>query len=79
VLSARSSLEVFAAVRHRIAHGQEDARRKFDLATMNLCGKRYRGSRAGKFLRDWDTSTAVSLRWLESMATGLEGLSSQIT
>jgi hypothetical protein len=53
VASSTARLENIAAVRHRIVHGQKDARLNFDTATMQLCGKRYRGARPGKFLRDW--------------------------
>ncbi len=71
-------LEHFAAVRHRIAHGQIDAKRKFDAATMALCGRRYRGGRPGRFLRDWDRSVTPSRRWLEAVGLELVGLARQI-
>lgn len=45
-------LEYFAAVRHRIAHAQEHAKKQFDVATTGLIGRRYRGARPGRFLRD---------------------------
>jgi hypothetical protein len=51
--SSSADLEDFASIRHRISHGQDDARQKFDAATMRICGQRYRGSRPGRFLRDW--------------------------
>ena len=41
----------FAAVMHRVAHRQEDARRMFDLATMNILGRQYPGARAERFLK----------------------------
>lgn len=78
VASSTARLECIAAVRHRIVHGQRDARLKFDTATMHLCGKRYRGARPGKFLRDWDASSSSSKRWLESIGDELCGLASQI-
>ena len=56
-----------AAIRHRIAHGQEDARNKFYLATMSLAGRRYPGARAGRFLRHWDFNVSPPMRWLESI------------
>lgn len=72
-------LEWFASVRHRVAHGSEDARRKLDTATINLNGRRYRGSSAGRFLRDWDHSVSPSLRWLNSIGDELAGLAAQIS
>lgn len=78
ILSNTARLEALAAVRHRIAHAQSDARRKFDLATMAISGKRYRGARPGAFLRDWDTSMAPQSRWLERLGQELQGLAAQI-
>lgn len=78
VASNTARLQDIAAVRHRIVHGQKDARLNFDTATMQLCGKRYQGARPGKFLRDWDSSSTPSKRWLESIGDELCGLASQI-
>jgi hypothetical protein len=78
VLSNLAQLEDLAAIRHRITHAQEDARRKFDLATMSIAGRRYRGARPGAFLRDWDASVAPPVRWLERLAHQLTGLAGQV-
>jgi hypothetical protein len=78
VLSNLSRLEWFAAVRHRIAHGAEDARRKHDAATIALAGRRYRGSSAGRFLRDWEPGSVPAHRWLHAIANELSGLASQL-
>lgn len=78
VLSHYADLENYAAVRHRIAHGQQDAKVKFDTATMALVGRRYRGARPGRFLRDWDRSAVPQVRWLESVGKSLSNLASQI-
>jgi hypothetical protein len=78
IASHRADLESYAAVRHRIAHGQQDAKLKFDLATMALVGQRYRGARPGRFLRDWDTSATPPVRWLESLGRTLGSLAGQI-
>lgn len=67
-----------AAVRHRIAHGNDDARRKFDSATMTLAGKRYRAAKAGAFLRDHDRSATPPIRWLERLGKQLGSLAGQI-
>lgn len=78
VLSNAARLEALAAIRHRIAHAQTDARTKFDAATMSLAGRRYAGSRPGSFLRDWDRSTVPHLRWLERLANELAALAVQV-
>ncbi len=67
-----------AAIRHRITHSQTDARRQFDAATMDLSGRRYRGSRAGAFLRDYDRTVAPHIRWLERLGGQLTQLAAQI-
>lgn len=67
-----------ASVRHRVAHGQDDSKSKFDAATMRLAGKRYRGSRPGPFLRDWDSSCSPPRRWLDVLAAEFVGLIGQI-
>ena len=76
--SNTARLAGFAAIRHRIAHGQADARRKFDAATMLLVGRRYRGSRAGRFLRDWDITSTPQRHMLESIGAELCSLAAQI-
>ena len=76
--SCVARLRDLASVRHRIAHGQEDAKRKFDIATTNIAGRRYRGARPGRFLRDWDRSVAPPRRWLEDLGLELENLAQQI-
>src|SRR5207248_9115017 len=52
IASYSARLGDLAAVRHRIAHGQPNARQRFDVATANFVGRRYPGSRPGRFLRD---------------------------
>ena len=78
IAAAQARLSDFAAIRHRIAHGQSDARNKFDLATMSLAGRRYPGARAGRFLRDWDSTITPPLRWLESIIRTLTALAGSI-
>jgi hypothetical protein len=78
ILSNLSRLEGFAAVRHVIAHGSADARQKFDAAAIGLAGRRYPGSSAGRFLRDWDHTAVPRRRWLNSIADELSGLAGQI-
>ncbi len=76
--SHRARVDAFAAVRHRIAHGQADARLKFGSATMLLCGRRYPGARAGRFLRDEPPGAPPNSTWLGAIALELEGLARQI-
>lgn len=76
--SHAARLAQFSAVRHRIAHDHDDARLKFNAATMLIAGRRYRVARPGRFLRDWDRSVAPPRRWLETLATELANLAAQI-
>lgn len=78
ISSHQSRLSDFAAVRHRIAHAQEDASRKFATATMRLAGVRYRANRPGRFLRDWDNSVTPARRWLDTIGGELKSLARQI-
>jgi hypothetical protein len=78
IASAISTLTHMANIRHRIAHSQEDARTKFDQATLHFNGQRYRGSRPGYFLRDWDSSRIPPCRWLESLSEQLVSLAAQV-
>jgi len=78
ILSNKARLEHFANIRHRVAHGEEDARQKFDAATIALAGGRYRGSRPGRFLRDWNQNTTPPARWLDVLSSELKNLASQI-
>jgi hypothetical protein len=71
-------LEAFAAIRHRIAHGQDDARKKFDNATMLLAGRRYHGGRPGLFLRDWDPQSTLSRKWIDVISSEFIALIRQI-
>ena len=79
VLASNSSrLSGLAAIRHRIAHGQADARSRFDQASRMFAGKRYKGSRPGRFLRDRAGIGPRPQRWLDLFANELLGLASQI-
>jgi hypothetical protein len=77
--AARIRITHMAAVRHRVAHGQEDAAVKFDVATQYWVGHRYKGSRPGRFLRDYDTAASPPRRWLDTLGNELSGLSAQIS
>ena len=74
-----SRLEWLAFLRHRIAHGSKDARLKADTATIGLTGRRYAGSSAGRFLRDWNPSATPPQRWLQTIGDELASLAAQIT
>jgi hypothetical protein len=74
--SIQGRMEHFAAIRHRIAHAHASS--EFDAATMALAGKRYRGSRPGRFLRDWAPHAPVPTRWMDMIAVEFQGLAFQI-
>jgi hypothetical protein len=76
--SAEASLAHYASVHHRIAHSQKHAEREFDRATMSLAGKRYQGSRPGRFLRDWIAASNPPRRWISETSDELVGLARQI-
>jgi hypothetical protein len=76
--SAQSDLEDYAAIRHRIVHAQQHAKIQFDSATANMVGKRYPGSRAGSFLREWTTVGGNQIRWLSRIGDELHNLALQI-
>lgn len=76
--SSLGRLGDFAAIRHRIAHHQSDARAKFDSATLALAGRTYPASRPGRFLRDWHPRSSPPTRWLETIIGDLVGLATQI-
>lgn len=71
-------LECFSHTRHRVVHDQNDAKQKFNAATFTLVGKTYQASRPGKFLRDWDTSAPVRRRWIDTIASELLAMTSQL-
>jgi hypothetical protein len=77
---ARNSarLEQIAMIRHRIAHHQEDARSRFDAATMAIAHRRYPRSRPGKFLRDHNRSALPAVRWINQIVGDLTTYASQI-
>jgi hypothetical protein len=69
--SQQSRLEIFAAIRHRIAHDSDDAKVKFDTAAMTLAGSRYEG-RPGKLLRAPDMSDPLNQpKWIRKISTEL--------
>lgn len=77
--SSLTHLTHLASARHRIVHThQADAKSKFDAATAHIAGRTYPASRPGKFLRDWDTSTAPHRRWLEVLIGHLISLTAQV-
>ena len=79
IASSLSRLEWFGAIRHRIAHGSEDARQKMDKATRGLAGRRFAASSPGRFLRSWNGASQPQERWLYTIAAELSALSTQIS
>lgn len=78
MMSNTARLEWLAFVRHRVAHRSEYSRFRFDTATMNLAGRRYRGALPGAFLRDWNPGAIPAERWLHALSRELESLAFQI-
>tara|TARA_R110002049_G_scaffold189736_1_gene358337 strand:- start:407 stop:1057 length:651 start_codon:yes stop_codon:yes gene_type:complete len=73
-----SRLEHFAAIRHRIAHGQEDAKNKFDRASLAIAGRTYLGSKPGRLLRDPLPGVTPKQTYFETICSELCGLMSQM-
>jgi hypothetical protein len=78
ISSTYARLEWLASLRHRVAHGSKDARRKADIATLGLCGRRFPAASAGRFLRSWNTNASPPERWLHTLGGELSGLATQI-
>lgn len=76
--SNSARLDSMSSVRHWVAHGSKDARNKFDVATNHLAGRRYPGSNAGRFLRDFVVGSSPPVRHLEVLSSELVGLAAQI-
>ena len=76
IKSIQGRMEYYAAIRHRIAHAHADD--GFNKATMALAGKRYRGARPGRFLRDWAPHPQTPTRWIDVIANDFRGLAFQI-
>lgn len=74
--SNSARLDWFASIRHRIAHDSDDARTQFDVASINLAGRRFSRSRPGKLLRSDDVGAHVT--FLESIGGEFERLALQI-
>lgn len=78
--SALADLNAYAAIRHHVAHRNQDTRAKFDAATLLLTGRRFRASRAGRMLRSSTLlpATGAMCTWCERILHELESLSGQI-
>jgi hypothetical protein len=76
--SVSATYDWYSAVRNRVAHASNFSKTSFDAATMGLAGRRYRGSSAGRFLRDWVPALNPQERWLFYIGGELKTLSKQI-
>jgi hypothetical protein len=74
-----ADLKSLGYIRHRIAHGTDDAKKKFDSATNHLTGSTYPGSRPGRFLRAKQPNVTPKRSWLDGIADQLIHLAGQIT
>jgi len=64
IRSEQSRLEIFASIRHKIAHDSDDAKRRFRIAAVALCGNTFSG-RPGKLLRGADLSDPLNQpKWI---------------
>jgi len=77
ISGAKSRLNQFCDIRNRIAHGQPDAIKKFNAATMQLAHRTF-DDRAGRFLRDFDTTVVPNVLWIESIGRALKAYASAI-
>lgn len=71
-------IEHFASIRHWIAHNQENAKEKFDVASMALTGRRFRSSSPGALLRMRVSGSHPPRRWITEIAEELVGMGGQI-
>jgi hypothetical protein len=78
IASSLARLEWFSWVRHRVAHGSDDARAKMDRATLGLAGRQFAGASVGRFLRSWNQAAQPQVRWIYTIADELGALSSQM-
>ncbi|HEV2622589.1 MAG TPA: hypothetical protein VGU65_10945 [Frateuria sp.] len=80
IQSAISDLDLYAKVRHRIAHAQENAKANFDAACVTLLGHTIKGSKPGKLLRSRTPLVAggATRTWLEDISNVYVALAAQI-
>jgi hypothetical protein len=83
IRSAMADLTQYAAIRHRIAHAQSNAKNQFDSACVALIGHHVRGSKPGKLLRMAHPGPPggalnPSFRWLHQAANEYVSLAKQI-
>ena len=78
--SALADISDFAAIRHFVAHRNEDTGIKFQAAATRLSGAPVPGGRAGRLLRSQtvDTVTGLQVTWLERISADLGRYASQI-
>lgn len=78
ILSFKAQLSSYSVIRHRIAHNQIDAIKKFNTVTLALAGRTYPTSSAGKYLRDFVPGKPFPKRWINEIADSLVSVSYQI-
>lgn len=75
IVGSQARLESYAAIRHSVAHGSEDSKRKLAAAVLSLAGTSSTTS-AGKFLRSEDNSNPLNNRkWILAITQDLMSLS----
>jgi hypothetical protein len=78
ISSHQARLDAWAAVRHRIVHEQNDARNRFNQASLMFVGRTYSASRPGKFLSDLDRAATPPRRWIDTAILEFTGLARQM-
>lgn len=69
--SQQAQLDIFADIRHRIAHDSDDAKAKFNAAAMLLAASQYSG-RPGRLLRGEDMSDPLNRpKWILKISNEL--------
>lgn len=73
----KSKLEHYGNIRHRVAHGSDDAATKFKIASQYLTGVTHNGS-PGKLLRSQDTTDPLNLkRWISVITAELQQIAAK--
>jgi hypothetical protein len=78
IASHETRLKHFASIRHRIAHGQDDAKQKFNQTTLLIAGRTFSASSPGRFLRHVVPHISPKTTYLATILTELHGLMSQM-
>jgi hypothetical protein len=79
ISSNTARLRAFFDIRNRVAHQSKHSQERFERATMDLCGKRYRSAGPAEFLLDIDRNHYLPQDWFTTISEELISLSKQIS